>query len=140
MHLVKLFFLTRMAAQRGRKTRMAKRPSGVPGPSPSSSRRPNLAYSSRRQCTPLSHLTRATYAPLYARPTTPSPFPLTHLHQSSALFVKAQACTSPLSCLLLQLLQPAARACRLPQHPSQPHAACCVPVSKKNKDDLMRSH
>lgn len=123
-------FLTRMEELKGRKTMTAKSPNGAPGPSLFSSRRLNLVYSSPLLSTPASPPTRATYAPPSASPTTPSPCPPTHLRRSSALFVRALASTSPLSC---RLLQPAARACRLPQPPSQQHAACCAPVSDKIK-------
>lgn len=117
----------RMVALRGRKMRTAKSPNGAPGQSPSSSHHLDLVYSSPRLSTPASHPTRVTYAPLYALPTIPSPFPPIRLHQSSALFVRARASTSPLSCP--PLLQPAARVSHLLPLQSQPHAACCVPTA-----------
>lgn len=125
-----IIFLTRMEGLKGRKTMTAKSPNGVPGPSRFSSRRLNLVYLSPLLSTPASHPTRATYVPPSASPTIPSPCPPTRLRRSSALFVRALASTSPLSCLLLQ---PAARACRLLQPLSQQHAACCAPVSEKIK-------
>lgn len=123
-------FLTRMEELKGRKTMTAKSPNAAPGPSPFSSRRLNLVYSSLLLSTPASRPTRATYVPPFASPTTPSPCPPTRLRRSSALFVRALASTSPLSC---RLLPPAARACHLLRPPSQQHAACCAPVSKRIK-------
>lgn len=125
-------FLTRMAAQRGKKMMTAKSPNGVPGPSLSSSQHLNQAHSSPLPSTPASHPTRATSAPPFALPTTPSPCLPTRPHRSSALFAKAQASTSPGSSLLQQQ-QPAVRACHLLWRPSQPHAACCAQVSQNIK-------
>lgn len=124
---LKMFiFFTRMAAPKWRKTTMARSPNGVPGRSLSSSLRLNPVYSSSHLPTPVSRPTRATCAHLYASQTTPSPYPPTHLRQSSAPFAKALASTSPPSCLLLQ---PAVRVCLLLLRRNRPHAACCVPVS-----------
>lgn len=121
----------RTVALKGRKMTTAKSPNGVHDLSLSSSLHLNLVYSLSRLFTLASLPTRATYAPLYASQTTPSPCLPTHLRQSSALFARARVCTSPPSFLLLppQLLQPAARACRPLQHPSRPHAACYVPTA-----------
>lgn len=124
---IKFSFLPRTTAQRVKKTTMAKSPNAVHALSLSSSRHLNL-YSSPRPSTPALHPTKATYVPPYASPTMLSPCPPTHHRRSSALFVKAPACTSPLSC---HLLWPVAQACPLPLHPSQPHAAYCDLVSKK---------
>lgn len=130
IHLFELFLLTRMEELRERKMMMAKSVKDAPGPSLFSSHHLNRVCSSPLLCTQASHPTRATCAPRFASPTTPSPCPPTRLHRSSALFGKALASTSPLSC---PLLQPAARACHLLLPPSQQRAACCDPVSKKNK-------
>lgn len=117
----------------GKRTMTGKSPNGAPGPSLFSSRRPNLDYSSPLPSTPASQTTRATCVPPSGSLTTLSPCPLTLPRQSSALSVRARACTSPPSCLRLQL-QPAGRACLLLQRPSPQHAACCAPVSKKDRN------
>ena len=123
-------FPSRMEDLMGKRTMTGKSPNGAPGPSRFSSRHPNPDYSSPLPSTPASQTTRATYVPLSGSSTTLSPCPLTRPRQSSALSARARACTSPLSCLRLQL-QPADRACLLLQRPSLQHVACCAPVSKK---------
>lgn len=111
----------------------ARSPNDVPGPSLSSSRRLNLVYSSPPLFTPASHPTRVTCVPPFASPTTLSPYLPTRLRRSSAPSVRAPACTSPLSCPLLQQLQPAARACLPLQPPNLRHVAYCAPVSEKKE-------
>lgn len=117
---------SKMEELKERRTMTAKSLNDVPGPSLFSSRHLNRAYSSPLLSTPASRPTRATYAPLFASPKTPSPFPPTRLRQSSAPSARAPACTSPLSC---PRLRPVARACRLLRHPSLQHAACCAPTA-----------
>lgn len=117
---------SRMEVLKEKKTMTIKSPNGVPGPSLFSSHPLNLVYSSPLLSTPASRPTRATYVPPFASLTTPSRCLPTHLRQSSALFAKALASTSPLSFPLLQLTP---RVCHLPQHPSRQHAACCAPTA-----------
>lgn len=120
---------SRLMSQTETKMKTAKRPNDVPGPNLSSFHHLNRVYLSHHLFTPALRPTKATCAPLCASQTTRSRYHPIHLHRSSARFVKARACTLPLSCHHLQVVQPVGPAFLLLQRQNLLHAACYVPTA-----------